>query len=253
MSMQIQLGPKAFSFTSFQQWVDKAQGWFVTRLPKRAREGKRYLCIDAVGRVCLVGADFMRARDEGTFPIVVFLIDSDTPAASTALTGASKGSEMTEYAYGHCEENRKPGGCQLHNLHCGYPDCDRRALTGAQPAPAAPSGEDVQQMLFDIRGAMLRYGTACRKDDEDGIRSSTTEACELLDRLAALAAPAAQPADSAMEVLRELVRLEELLDARRAEASAARRRQMTDEYETTKRAAWDRARALTAASKAEDK
>lgn len=22
-----------------------------------------------------------------------------------------------------CEEHVKPGGCQLHNLHCGYPDC----------------------------------------------------------------------------------------------------------------------------------
>lgn len=24
-----------------------------------------------------------------------------------------------------CPERRKPGGCQLHNLHCGYPACDR--------------------------------------------------------------------------------------------------------------------------------
>lgn len=23
------------------------------------------------------------------------------------------------------EEKRKPGGCQLHNLFCQYPDCDR--------------------------------------------------------------------------------------------------------------------------------
>ncbi len=23
-----------------------------------------------------------------------------------------------------CEENKKPNGCQLHNLHCGYPDCE---------------------------------------------------------------------------------------------------------------------------------
>ena len=22
-----------------------------------------------------------------------------------------------------CEEQAKPSGCQLHNLHCGYPDC----------------------------------------------------------------------------------------------------------------------------------
>lgn len=23
-----------------------------------------------------------------------------------------------------CEEKAKPNGCQLHNLHCGYPDCE---------------------------------------------------------------------------------------------------------------------------------
>ena len=29
---------------------------------------------------------------------------------------------------GHCREKAKPGGCQLHNLHCGYPKCDQRAV-----------------------------------------------------------------------------------------------------------------------------
>ena len=26
---------------------------------------------------------------------------------------------------GKCKEKAKPGGCQLHNLHCGYPKCDQ--------------------------------------------------------------------------------------------------------------------------------
>lgn len=38
------------------------------------------------------------------------------------------------YTDGHCAEKAKPGGCQLYNLHCGYPDCDR--------LPAAPKRED---------------------------------------------------------------------------------------------------------------
>lgn len=25
---------------------------------------------------------------------------------------------------GACENKRRPGGCQLHNLHCSYPKCD---------------------------------------------------------------------------------------------------------------------------------
>jgi hypothetical protein len=25
---------------------------------------------------------------------------------------------------GRCENHKKPGGCPLHNLYCGYPKCD---------------------------------------------------------------------------------------------------------------------------------
>lgn len=32
------------------------------------------------------------------------------------------------YTYGHCEHNKHPKGCQLHNLHCGYPDCDQKLI-----------------------------------------------------------------------------------------------------------------------------
>lgn len=31
------------------------------------------------------------------------------------------------FTEGHCDEKRKPGGCQLHNMHCGYPACDRKS------------------------------------------------------------------------------------------------------------------------------
>jgi uncharacterized protein YwbE len=27
---------------------------------------------------------------------------------------------------GHCKEKAQPGGCQLHNLQCGYPVCDHK-------------------------------------------------------------------------------------------------------------------------------
>jgi hypothetical protein len=33
-----------------------------------------------------------------------------------------------KYTVGHCANNRVPGGCQLHNLQCGYPDCDRKKI-----------------------------------------------------------------------------------------------------------------------------
>jgi hypothetical protein len=47
-------------FTSFQQWVNKATSWI---------GGTNPLCADAQGRICRIGGDFMRARDENAFPV----------------------------------------------------------------------------------------------------------------------------------------------------------------------------------------
>jgi hypothetical protein len=33
-----------------------------------------------------------------------------------------------KYTSGHCSNNKVPGGCQLHNLQCGYPECDRKPV-----------------------------------------------------------------------------------------------------------------------------
>lgn len=30
---------------------------------------------------------------------------------------------------GQCKEKTQPGGCQLHNLQCGYPACDRKSTS----------------------------------------------------------------------------------------------------------------------------
>jgi hypothetical protein len=32
-----------------------------------------------------------------------------------------------QFTSGHCKEKAKVGGCQLHNLHCNFPACDRKA------------------------------------------------------------------------------------------------------------------------------
>jgi hypothetical protein len=34
--------------------------------------------------------------------------------------------QRLSFTTGHCKEKRKPGGCQLHNIHCGFPACDRK-------------------------------------------------------------------------------------------------------------------------------
>ena len=57
-------------FDSFAQWVNKASSW-LTRHPEYTPDSLffRALCLDSLGRPCSCGRDFMRARDEGTFPI----------------------------------------------------------------------------------------------------------------------------------------------------------------------------------------
>ena len=69
------LGPFLFQFATFSGWVNHAQrAW-------RA-EGVRSddtLCLDTDGRVCRIGRDFMTARDEGKFPVRVYLMRDDLP------------------------------------------------------------------------------------------------------------------------------------------------------------------------------
>jgi hypothetical protein len=59
------------------------------------------------------------------------------PALRTAIEQAEK-QEPVAYTTGHCKEKAQPGGCQLHNLHCGYPDCDRKAVATPPAAPVQP-------------------------------------------------------------------------------------------------------------------
>lgn len=60
-----------------------------------------------------------RAHSEG-----MTVID-EIDALRAAIKAAEK-QEPVDYTTGHCKEKAKPGGCQLHNLQCGYPDCDRK-------------------------------------------------------------------------------------------------------------------------------
>ena len=37
--------------------------------------------------------------------------------------------EPMAHTTGHCENHKQKGGCQLHNLQCGWPDCDLKPIT----------------------------------------------------------------------------------------------------------------------------
>ncbi len=54
-------------------------------------------------------------------------------AAIAALRQPVPDAALT-FTTGHCKNNAQPGGCQLHNLQCGYPACDRRPIAEQQEA-----------------------------------------------------------------------------------------------------------------------
>lgn len=71
------LGTYVFrEFTSFDHWVAKGPSWL-------ARDDA---CLDTKGRRLLLGRDFIRARDESTFPVVI-LSNVGKKAAGRSLDG----------------------------------------------------------------------------------------------------------------------------------------------------------------------
>lgn len=71
--MEIQVGPLLFQFDSKLQWVQKAQSWYRHSGVKSSRT----IAIDAAGRICTHGREFMRAEEEGTYPIRVYSIEAE--------------------------------------------------------------------------------------------------------------------------------------------------------------------------------
>jgi hypothetical protein len=73
MKVIVNLGPELFQFGSFSGWVNHAQrAW-----KQIGVKSSDTICLDAQDRPCWIGRDFMKARDEGTFPVRVFLLRGD--------------------------------------------------------------------------------------------------------------------------------------------------------------------------------
>lgn len=66
--------------------MDKASSW-LTRHPDWHQERFRAICFDTQGRLCWIGGDFMRARDESAFP-VHWVWPDQVPAMALAQLGA---------------------------------------------------------------------------------------------------------------------------------------------------------------------
>lgn len=63
--LQVFLGDEVCVFQSYSQWVNKAASWIGGR-------GSSIICVDSLGRICETGTQFMRARDDNSFPVRVF-------------------------------------------------------------------------------------------------------------------------------------------------------------------------------------
>ena len=72
-NVSVQLGRKLFSFTNHQHWVTYASRYFASN----GATNKTVLCLDQKGRVVEQGSEFMRARDENTFPVDVYLLKAE--------------------------------------------------------------------------------------------------------------------------------------------------------------------------------
>lgn len=98
-SGSVGLVPKwAGQFDSFQHWVYKATRYLADA---RGSMGQRLppMCVDALGRRCHIGADFMRARDEGTFPVRFFWeCEPATPPSQERANRASPHAEKIQGA-----------------------------------------------------------------------------------------------------------------------------------------------------------
>jgi hypothetical protein len=61
----------AGQFDTFEDWVNHASR-ALTNVQGRVGEDLPAFCVDAKGRRCHVGKDFMLAHDEGAFPVRYF-------------------------------------------------------------------------------------------------------------------------------------------------------------------------------------
>ncbi len=68
MKIEVEVSEELFHFVVFEDWCDNAR----RRFEFEAMRSSDALCVDAKGRICAKGKEFMRARDDGAFPVRVY-------------------------------------------------------------------------------------------------------------------------------------------------------------------------------------
>lgn len=65
-------------FRSFENWCNKASSW-IGPAARKLCGAQEVRCLDAKNRECLSGREFMRARDEGAFPVRYYFVEQTEP------------------------------------------------------------------------------------------------------------------------------------------------------------------------------
>ena len=99
-----------------------------------------------------------------------FYTIGDRDKAITAIKEALAQQEQEPVAHttGHCENHKQKGGCQLHNLQCGWPDCELKPITAPQPEQETVGywKEHAQGMQRDYDSLLADYKKLAQQEQE---------------------------------------------------------------------------------------
>lgn len=85
-------------------------------LRRRRREGEN------ISHITMVSENPDMVGQQGVDTIA----DGKTPDGVPYTWVKRRPPDSPKFTTGHCANHAQPGGCQLHNLQCGYPACDRK-------------------------------------------------------------------------------------------------------------------------------
>ena len=66
----VQCGDHLFTFNNFNEWVNRPQALF----HDHGVSSNEVICLDRKGRMLQKGQEFMRARDDESFPVMVYRV-----------------------------------------------------------------------------------------------------------------------------------------------------------------------------------
>lgn len=79
-----------------------------------------------MGKLVLIDSDILKE----VLPFLSDRLDKSNFTLRTKIRNAISSEEepLAQKVTGLCQNKKEPSGCQLHNLQCGYPQCDEKTI-----------------------------------------------------------------------------------------------------------------------------